>query len=64
MTTPTRTECDLKAIRARLSDESNIQAQNSESLIKHCQRLLQAPETTLEQKMWVVSVMNEELARQ
>jgi len=60
---PTRTEADLKAIRARLSDESNIQAQNSESLIKHCQRLIQAPETTLEQKMWIAGVMREELER-
>jgi len=59
----TRTEADLKAIRARLSDESNIQAQNSESLIKHCQRLLQAPATTLEQKMEIVATMQEELQR-
>jgi len=59
----TRTERDLATIRERLADEPNIQAKNSESLIQHCQRLIQAPETTLEQKMWIAGVMREELER-
>jgi len=59
----TRTERDLATIRERLADEPNIQAKNSESLVQHCQRLLQAPETTLEQKMEIVAIMQEEMNR-
>lgn len=57
----TRTEQDLAVIRERLADEPNIQAKNSESVIQLCQQLLQAPETSLEEKMKIVSIMQGEL---